>query len=148
MGNNFSSFFDIFDSLYSLVTQPSLVCNKYICGRVWHKYVSISKILNCFSFVNYLGAESIYISSKGMVSNNFVQEGVFNRFLLKSNYSNIWYKIVWNNPFLLWNNIWYKTSVHYFVLNTSFNLIKLGSVFIFIQTLIYGKVISKFDRGK
>lgn len=89
MGNNFSLVVDIFDSLYSLVTQPSLVCNKYICGRVWHKYVSISKILNCFSFVNYLGAESIYISSKGMVSSNFVQEGVFNRFLLKSNYSNI-----------------------------------------------------------
>lgn len=29
-----------------------------------------------------------------------------------------------------------------------FNLIKLGSVFISIQTLIYGKVISKFDGGK
>lgn len=86
MGNNFSSFFDIFNSLYSLVTQPSLVCNKYMCGRVWHKYVSISKILNCFSFVNYLGAESIYISSKGMVSSNFAQEGVFDRFLLKSDF--------------------------------------------------------------
>lgn len=86
MGNNFSSVVDIFDSLYSLVTQPSLVCNKYICGRVWHKHVSISKILNCFSFGNYLGAESIYISSKGMVSSNFVQEGVFNRFLLKSDF--------------------------------------------------------------
>lgn len=83
MGNNFSLVVDIFDSLYSLVTQPS---HKYMCGRVWHKYVSIIKILNCFSFVNYLGAESIYISSKGMASSNFVQEGVFNRFLLKSDF--------------------------------------------------------------
>lgn len=81
MGNNFSLVVDIFDSLYSLVTQPSLVCNKYMCTNM-----SISKILNCFSFVNYLGAESIYISSKGMVSSDFVQEGVFNRFLLKSDF--------------------------------------------------------------
>lgn len=60
-----------------------------MCGRVWYKYVFIIKILNCFLFVNYFGVEFIYIFSKGMVSSNFVQEGVFNRFLLKLNYSNI-----------------------------------------------------------
>lgn len=60
MGNNFSSFFDIFDCLYSLVTQPSLVCNKYMCGRVWHKYVFISKILNCF-FICKLSWSRIYL---------------------------------------------------------------------------------------